>query len=809
MHALFALRLAFRSLRHRPGYAAVVVGILALGIGACAAIFSLVDAVLLRPLPYDHTASLVVVFADGSARGQGARLSSTPGDFHDWQVAGTDLFTGFAAIRNISHRITSLDTPVVPLTHAVTANYFDILGTRAYLGRTFAKGDDEPGRGDIVMLSYPLWRAKFGGDAGIVGHTIDLDGKPHTVVGVLGPDFYSAHIFNVQPDLWVPYAFGAERDDRVTRDVLVYGRLKPGVELGAAQGAMRTIASRIERDHPRTSDRWSIALVPIRDHVVGGFTRIATLVMAAVGLVLLIACANVANLALARGTERSGEVAMKIALGATRGRVILELLVESAVLSSLGAALGILVAAAGIPALVHLIPPSAGIPFLQRATLDGRLVGFTIAVAAACAALSGLLPSRQAGRLGADEALRSAGRGMVSGARRWRQVLVATEMALAVVVIVGATLMARTLAGLDRIDTGFRPERIAKLRTSLRGDAFGDPRARVRHFEELQRRLSSVSGVDAVSAVSFEPPVPAGQTGAQRLRLAGDADSTAAARAAVSRAVLPDYFETMGIPIVKGRGLTRDDRGDTALVAVISRVMAAKYFPEVDPIGRSFALDAAGAKPLLIVGVSGDVFTAGPDPAPVPAFYVPYAQNPVPVMTVVMRVPQGDVAAPLHEAETIAWSLSPFTNVYAVGALSSQLDDLNWRPRFGAAVLGGFAVLAFALAAIGLYAVIAYTVVQRRREIGVRMALGASPGAIVRGVMTDGLRTAGMGLVAGNVLALLFARTLGGLLYGVAPGDPVTFVAVSIAMIAVGAGACAIPALAAARVSPIEAIREA
>lgn len=809
MHALFALRLAFRSLRYRPGYAAVVVGILALGIGACAAIFSLVDAVLLRPLPYDHTDSLVVVFADGSARGQGARLSSTPGDFHDWQAAGGDLFAGVAAIRNISPRITSLDTPVVPLTHAVTANYFDVLGTRAFLGRTFTQGDDEPGRGDVVMLSYALWRAKFGGDPSLVGRAIDLDGKPHTVVGVLGPDFYSAHIFNVQPDLWVPHAFEAERDDRVTRDVLVYGRLKPGVGLGTAEGAMRTIASRIERDHPRTNDRWSVSLVPIRDHVVGGFTRIATLVMAAVGLVLLIACANVANLALARGTERRGEVAMKLALGATRGRVVLELLVESAVLSGLGAALGILIASAGIPALVHLIPPAAGIPFLQRATLDGRLVAFTIAVAAACAALSGLLPSRQAGRLGADAALRGAGRGMVPGARGWRQVLVATEMALAVVVIVGAALMARTLAGLDRLDTGFRPERIAKLRTSLRGDAFGDPRARVRHFEELQRRLSSIAGVDAVSAVSFEPPIPAGQTGAQRLRLPGDADSTAAARAAVSRAVLPDYFKTMGIPIVSGRGITRDDRGDAALVAVISHAMAATYFAGVDPIGRSFALDAPGAKPLQIVGVSGDVFTAGPDPAPVPTFYVPYAQNPVPVMTLVMRVPQGDVAAPLHEAETIAWSLSPFTNVYAAGTLSAQLDDLNWRPRFGAAVLGGFAVLAFALAAIGLYAVIAYTVVQRHREIGVRMALGASPGTIVRGVMLDALRIAAAGLVAGNVLALLFARTLSGLLYGVAPTDPVTFAAVSLLMMGVGAFACAVPALAAARVSPIEAIREA
>src|SRR5215471_2058531 len=313
MSAIASIRFALRSLRHRPAYAAAVVTILALGIGGCAAIFSLVDAVLLRPLPYARVDSLVVVFADGSARGQGARLSTTPGDLHDWRESAGGAFEGLAAIGNVSPRITSLETPVVPLTHSVTANYFDVLGARAFLGRTFTAGDDEPGRNDVAMLSYALWRSRFGGDPGIVGRTIDLDGTPHTVVGVLGPDFYSAHVFNVQPDLWVPAAFEAEREDRVTRDVLVYGRLRPGVEPAAAERTMRTIAARIARDNPRTNDRWSVSIVPIREHAVGGFARIATLVMAAVGLVLLIACANVANLGLVRGTERGAEVAMKIA----------------------------------------------------------------------------------------------------------------------------------------------------------------------------------------------------------------------------------------------------------------------------------------------------------------------------------------------------------------------------------------------------------------------------------------------------------------------------------------------------------------
>ena len=623
MYTLFALRLASRALRRRPGYAIVVTGILGLGIGATAAIFSLVDAVLLRPLPYRQAESVVVIFADGSARGGGSRVATSPGDFYDWQLGSRGLFTGLAAIRNVSPRITSLDAPVVPLTHAVTANYFDVLGASALVGRTFAPGDDRPGRNDVVMMSYALWTGKFGADPGIVGRSIDLDGRPHRVVGVMGPDFYSAHIFNVQPDLWIPEAFDAQRGDRATRDVMVYGRLAEGRTLESARAAMRTVAKRIAREHAETDDGWSISLVPIREQAVGGFTRIAALVLIAVGLVLLIACANAANLALARGAERTTDVAVRVALGASRRRVLIELLAESVVLSGLGGVAGIVLAAAGIRALVHLIPPAAGIPFLHRAVLDLRLVAFIGAVAATCAAVSGVLPSRQAGQIDIVEGLRASGRGAVGGAGGWRQALVAVEMALAVVVIVCAGLMARSLVGLERLDPGFRPDRIAKLRTSLRGDAFASPRARIAHFQELQRRVESISTVQSASAVSFEPPNPPGQTGALRVRVPGDSDSAAAAHSAVSRTILSDYFGTMGIPIVAGRGVTPDDRLDTQRVAVISQTMAAQVFAGVDPIGRTFSLNAPGARPMLIVGVCGDIFTSGVDPSPAPTFYVP------------------------------------------------------------------------------------------------------------------------------------------------------------------------------------------
>ena len=808
MSILSAIRLANRSLIRRRTYAATVVIILALGIGANTAIFGLVDAVLLRSLPYSDPESLVVVFADGTARGQGNHLATTPGDFADWQARGASVFEGLAALRNVSPRITSLDTPVVPLTHAVSANYFDVLGAPPMLGRGFLPGEDAPGRGNVVVLSYRLWTAKFGGDRSIVGRSIDLDGRPYAVVGVMARDFYSAHLFNVQPDLWIPAAFAAERDDRVTRDLLVYGRLRPDQSVARAQAAVRAIGARIAADHSDTNDRWSIALLPIRDHAIGAFERIGALVAGAVALVLLIACANVANLMLVRGAERRAELAVRTALGASRARLAMELLAESLVLALAGGAAGIGLAWWIVPVLVHLIPTSAGVPFLFRAAIDARVLGFTIATSFACAIVAGLLPSRQAARADVVTGLRSAARGAVpSTARRWRRGLVAAEVALAIVVIACAALMLRTLAALDRVEPGFQAARIAQLRTSLRGDAFAAPAARVAHFDELQRRLAAIPGVASASAVSFEPPTQGGRSTAVGLRLPGQVDDKAAVPSAVSRPVLPDYFATMGIPIVSGRAIDARDRAASTRVAVISQSMAARYFAGVDPIGRTFSVAAPGAPALQIVGVSGDVMSDGNDPTPQPMFYTPYAQNALPVMTMVMRVPIADPASVLAEAEHIAWSVSTSTNVYAVQTMAQRLADLKWRERFTAAVLTGFAVLGLLLAAAGLYAIVAYAVVQRRCEIGVRIALGATAPRILGEVMRDGLHAVIPGLVIGAGAAAIGTRALAGLLYGVAPADPLTIGGVSVAMLAVAACACAVPAVAASRIDPNVAMR--
>ena len=796
-----------RSLLRRPAYAILVITILGLGVGANTAIFGVVDAVLLRPLPYSSPESLAVVFADGSARGQGSRVLTTAGDFADWRQRASAVFAGLAALRNVSPRITSLETPVVPLTHAVSANYFDVLGAQPRLGRGFLPGEDAPGRDAVVVLSYGLWQAKFGGDPSIVGRVIDLDAKPYTVVGVMGADFYSAHIFNVQPDLWIPTPFDLEREDRSRRDILVYGRLKPGVTLQAAEDAMRRVATDVARVHPDTNDRWSVALLPIRDHAVGQFDRIAALILSAVALVLLIACANVTNLALARGSERSADIAVRTALGASQTRIARDLLLESVALSMAGGAVGTLIAWFGLPALVHLIPTNAGVPFLTRASMDPRVLGFAVAISLACGAAASLLPARQAFRIDIIDALRGTGRSHVSPAsRRWRRALVAGEVALASIVVACAMLMVRTMVGLDHVAAGFDTQHIAKLRTSLRGQSFATPASRIAHFEELQRRLAALPGVASVSGTSFEPPLPSGD--AVRLRIPGRTEDNAAPPIASVRVVMADYFDTIGTPILRGRGITRDDRMETARVAVISETTAKKYFGDVDPIGRSIMLDVPSPPPpMQIVGICGDVMTAGTDPTPQPAMYTAYAQSAPLIMTMVMRVPSGNAAAPLAQAEKIAWALSSSTNVYAIETMTQRMETMNWRPHFAATVLAGFALLGLVLAAAGLYAVVSYTVVQRRTELGLRMALGASARSILVDVIGDGVRTVAAGLVIGNLAALAFTRLLSGMLYGVTANDPLTLVAMSAAMLAVAICASAVPAFAASRVDPHIALR--
>ena len=810
MLAMMNVRLALRSLLKRRAFSGMAVLILALGIGPNTAIFSVVNAVLLRALPYGESSSLVTLYADGTARSQGGRVGTTAGDFAWWKDR-VKAFSGMAALRNDSRRITSIETPLVPLVHEVTANYFDVLQAPPALGRGFLPGEDASGQAQVAVLGYGLWQSAFGGDPGVVGRKVDLDGVPHTVVGVMGRDFFSAHLFsNVQPGIFVPKAFGLLRDEHATRDVLVYGRLAPGETLQSAQAEMTAVAASLAQEHPQTNDRWSVAVVPIREVVLGQFGPASRILLAPVCLVLLIACANVANLMLTRSSERSREIALRIALGANQRRIVSELLTESLLISLAGGALGALIAWLAVDPLARLIPAQAGVPFLDRVEVDGFVLAFTLALSVISGVLCGLYPAREATRGALNEVLREGGRGQASGrGARFRSRLVMVEVALAVVVAAGAGLMMRTFEGLQAFRPGFDAERILTLRTSLRGDEFATPASRIAHFEELQRRLAALPGIDAVSATSFEPPTPAsGGFGGIRLSIPGLQDDGAAPPSAVSSIVMPGFFETLGIPVFSGRGITRDDLPGSRRVAVINRAMAEKFFPGLDPLGRTFAIHGPSSSPMEIVGVVGNVLTAGNDPTPRPVFYLPHAQNPLAVMTVVMRVPQGDPLALAREAEKTAWSLSRSTNVYFVRSLASRLLDLNWQSRFGAMLLGAFAGLALLLGAAGIYAVISHAVAQRRTEIGLRMALGAKATEVRIMILRGGLGISAKGVALGLLASLATTRLLSGLLYGVTPGDPITLGSVSLLLITVAALASLVPAVRASRVDPGTVLRE-
>jgi putative ABC transport system permease protein len=809
MPLLMNLRVALRSLLKHRAFSGMAVLILALGIGANTAIFSVVNAVLIRSLPYGDPASLVTVFGDGVARGQGGRLPVTAGDFAWWQER-TKSFAGLAALHNESRRITSVETPVVPLVHAVTANYFDVLGSKPALGRGFLPGEDTPGRANVVVLGYGIWQTIYGADPSVVGRTIDLDGEPHTVVGVMGREFFSTHVFAVQPGLFVPKAYSLLRDEHATRDVLVYGRLAPGQTLGAAQAEMSSIAADLSREHPDTNDRWGAAVVPIRELAVGQFGPTGMILLAAVSLVLLIACANVANLTLSRASERSREVALRVALGGSRGRIVTELMTESVLLSFAGGALGALLAFLVKDPLAGMIPAQAGVPFLDRVSIDGPVLLFTMLISLASGLLFGLFPAREATRVNLVEVLREGGRSQGSPrGRRFRGGLVVAEVGLAVVVAAFAGLMLRTFDGLQGLAPGFDADRVLTLRTSLRGEDFATPASRQRHFDELKRRLESIPGISTASATSFEPPMPAaGVFGGTRISLPGVSDDAATATSAIPSVVMPDFFSTLGIPVIKGRVVNADDGPMTRRVAVINQAMAEKYFGGVDPIGRSFSLFGPRAPMMEIVGVVANVISTGTDPTPGPVFYTPYAQNPLPVMTVVMRVPQGDPMAVAREAEAAAWSLSRSTNVYFIQTLAKKIEDLNWRPRLGASLLGAFAGLALILGAVGIYAVISYTVLQRRTEIGLRMALGARASAVSAMILRGGLGLAVKGVLGGLLASLFATRALKGFLYGVAPNDPLTLALVSLVLFTVAALACLIPALRASRLNPGVVLKE-
>jgi putative ABC transport system permease protein len=805
------LRYAVRTLMKSPGFAITAILALALGIGANTAIFSVVNGVLLHALPYRSDDRLVLLWEDASPRGGSNRVAAAPANFLDWRSADSP-FAGLAAIRNESVRLTSLDEPVVPLTQFVTSNYFDLLGVEPYLGRTFRPEEDRKGNERVVVLSYGLWNRVLGGRDDVVGSSILLDDESYTVVGVLRPDFFSIHQFGVQPDLFVPLVLDGLSNDRADRRLVVYGRLKEGATYESAQASMTTLARRLAAEFPDSNDGWTVRIVPVREEAVGRFRTTLLLLLAAVGFVLLIACANVANLTLARASGRAREVALRRALGASQSRVGRQLLTESVLLAGAGGLCGLLLAASFSGPLLRLVPAGAGVPFLSEVHLDGRVLAFTFGLSLLTGALAGLAPIRQAGRTELSDALKEAGRGnsAAPAVRRYGSFLVVTEVALSLVLMAGAGLLIQSFRNLKGYAPGFDVERLLTVRNSLRGEGFTEPRDRVLYFEELVRRLQSLPGVDAVSGDSFPPPTTAFVT--STLHIAGRADEPGHEPAAAARVVLPDYFETLGIPLVEGRAFGSEDREETAPVAVINEALARAYFPDRDPVGETLQIDESaslaesGRVVRRIVGVVGNVRSAGTVPEPVPVIYVPHRQAPIPILSLIVRT-SGDPEALLRSVESTAWSMGGDINVYGAETFSERMASSDWSAGVASRLLTAFALLALVLGVTGIYAVISYLVARRTHEIGLRMALGAGSSEVLRMVLVGGLDLTVRGIGVGLLLSLALGRFIASQLYGVSPRDLATFAAASALLLVAAAAASLVPAWRASRVHPLLAMR--
>ncbi|HSR51579.1 MAG TPA: ABC transporter permease [Acidobacteriota bacterium] len=796
------VRFALRMLRKNWAFTLTAVLVIALGIGANSAVFSVINGVLIDSLSYRDPETLAFLWADGSARNGVDRVATTSGDYLDWKES-QDVFSDISALRNSSLRLTERDEPIVPLVHEVTHNYFDLLGVQPARGRDF-QPDDEQGPARVVMVSYGLWQAAFGGDESLVGSDIELDGEMYNVIGITPQDFYAAHIFATQPGLWTPLSLAGREDDRRTRDLAVVGRLAPGRSLQEAEAAMRAIAANLAQEYPQTNEDWSVNVEAITDDVVGDFRQTFVVLLAAVAAVLLIACANVAGMVLTRARKRSREIALRTALGARRSRIVRQLLTESLVLAGAGGAAGLLLAWFGLGPLTSMIPQGAGVPFLEKVSLDSSVLLFTLLVSLATGVAFGLLPAMQASRLNLSESLKESARGSIGGRHsRAQRGLVIGQVALSLLLLAGAALMLQTFSRLTGLDPGYDADRLLTLRHSARGEGLQTPAQQVPHFEQLIEDLKTLPGVSHVSASNTLPPLAPFIV--RRFQISGQPADEGFEPLAIRRVVASDYFDTMGIPILQGRALGSFDRADSQPVAVVNQALVERFFRGADPVGAT--ITPQGGPPMQVVGVAGNVRSRGLDPRPQAAFYTPLAQTPMAPLNVVLRVPQGDPMAVARDAERIIWDSTSSGNVYGIQTLDERIDDLYWRSQVASLLLGGFALLALVLGAAGLYAVLSASVTQRFQEIAIRGALGARRSDIQRLVLGEGLRLALGGVVLGTLAALGLSQLIANQLYGVSATDPVTYLTVGLTLLVVAAAACLIPAYRATRIDPMQALR--
>ena len=796
------IRYGLRMLLKNPVFAAVAVVALALGIGANTAIFSVVNGVLLSPLPYAHPEQLAMVWLDNRPQGIREDITSYP-NFMDWRDRNK-TFQGMSGIRDMTVNLTGVGEPEEVRGAAVSSNFFQLMGVSPAQGRGFTAEEEQPGKDKIIVLGHGLWQRRFGGDPGILNRVISLNGETYTIVGIMPPGFR----FPSEAEIWEPLAPNERlRAARGAFWLPIVGRLKPGVARAQAQADMDVIAGQLEQEYPNINKGYGINVVPLQEQIVGNLRTALLVLLFAVAFVLLIACANVANLLLARAAVRQREVAVRAALGATRVRIVRQLLTESVLLSVVGGILGLLLAWLSLVSLLKLSP--ANIPRLENIHLDARVLVFTFGLSLLTGVLFGLVPALQTSKLDLGETLKEGGRGSSGGRRtdRIRSAFIVAEVALTLVLLIGAGLLIRSFWHLQQVSPGFKTDHLLTLQLRLSGSKYREGTQVASFYQQLQERLAAIPGVESASAASTiflpklansggfsienRPPDPR----EQGIELPFDS-------------VLTNYFQTMGIQLMRGRAFTAQDGRDMPRVAIVNETFAKRYFPNDDPIDKRFTFGDGNNNPrwISIVGVVRDTKRQGLD-APIRIeSWMPHAQSTSRSMQVVLRT-AGDPQTLVGLVRDTVWSLDKDLPISKMQTMEQILAERVAERRLNMLLLGLFATVALVLAAVGIYGVMSYIVTQRTHEIGIRVALGAQIGDVIGLVVRQGMKLALIGVLFGSIATIGLTRLMATLLFGVSARDPLTFAAIAALLLAVALLACWIPARRAAKVDPMTALR--